>query len=420
MLLHYWRPPPEDTTPVTNFGDELNTVLWPKLLGDSFFDDDSGVMFLGIGSLLGWPKTGDPTRRHRIVFGSGAAFAEAAQREPADERWHFYGVRGPSTVEAYGLDPLLGITDPAILVAQCYERHDPTHRFGYMPHLAEAREWSSMLSDVCEQMGVRYIDPRDDVESVIAAIGSVSVMVAEAMHSAIVADALRVPWVPVYTTRRPHRFKWTDWCSSMDLEYQPWWIGNASSWGARVGVRATVLDRAAGSLFVSRFRRVHHARRAAAQYGSSARGTARTAQRRVGGDASRCGGRSVRQLKSPGKAPPRSSATHHGPPRCGAPGRNRTCDTRFRKPCVGADATGGPACPVLCRASFQWLPNQPAGSSPPFGRPGSTSMKVAVTRPIQDVKVFAGSAVQRPGKAPVDRAADDRRTAAKHLVPNTR
>lgn len=256
MLLHHWRPPPDGSARVTNFGDELNTVLWPKLLGDSFFDDDAGVMFVGIGSLLGWPKSGDQTRRHRIVFGSGAAFAGAAEREPADPRWHVYCVRGPSTVAAYGLDAALGIADPAILVADFYNRSDTTHRFGYMPHLTEAREWSSLLADVCTEMGVRYIDPRDDVEKVLAAIGSVSVMVAEAMHGAVVADALRVPWVPVYTTRRPHRFKWTDWCSSMDLEYAPRWIGNASSWAARGGLRGGVLDRAAASLFAARFGRV--------------------------------------------------------------------------------------------------------------------------------------------------------------------
>ena len=40
MILNYWRPPTPIGTTVTNFGDELNTVLWPRLLGESFFDED--------------------------------------------------------------------------------------------------------------------------------------------------------------------------------------------------------------------------------------------------------------------------------------------------------------------------------------------------------------------------------------------
>jgi succinoglycan biosynthesis protein ExoV len=256
MLLHHWRPPPDAAAVVTNFGDELNLVLWPKLLGDTFFDDDGGVVFLGIGSLLGWPKAGDAEMRHRIVFGSGAMSADAIEREPLDPRWHVYCVRGPSTAEAYGLDSELAVTDPAVLVADFYAQREQTHRFGYMPHLVEARQWSALLSGACTDMGVRYIDPRDDVESVIESIGSVGTMVAEAMHGAIVADALRVPWIPVYTTRRPHRYKWTDWCRSIDIEYEPRWIGNASSWGARCGVRGRLLDRASVSAFASRFRRV--------------------------------------------------------------------------------------------------------------------------------------------------------------------
>src|SRR5439155_10040399 len=45
----------------------------------------------------------------------------------------------------------------------------------------------------------------------------------ESLHGAIVADALRVPWVPLRIRRNPHTspFKWEDWCSSMELPYGP-------------------------------------------------------------------------------------------------------------------------------------------------------------------------------------------------------
>ena len=46
MKLHYCR------TPSGNFGDDLNTWLWPTLLGETFFDTNEDSLFLGVGTIL--------------------------------------------------------------------------------------------------------------------------------------------------------------------------------------------------------------------------------------------------------------------------------------------------------------------------------------------------------------------------------
>jgi len=84
-----------------------------------------------------------------------------------------------------------------------------------MPHhqsLLEA-DWESL----CKSTPLHFINPRREVEQVLLEIQQTELLLTEAMHGAIVADALRVPWIPVRLYGNFLDFKWQDWSQSLGL-----------------------------------------------------------------------------------------------------------------------------------------------------------------------------------------------------------
>ena len=123
--------------------------------------------------------------------------------------------------EASGVDESLGIIDPAVMVADMPEFAglSKTHRRSFVPH------WESAIAglwpEVCATVGVNYIDPRGEAKAVIAEIARSELIIAESMHGAILADAFRVPWVAVSTSRNINSFKWNDWAGTLGVSYRP-------------------------------------------------------------------------------------------------------------------------------------------------------------------------------------------------------
>ena len=58
----------------------------------------------------------------------------------------------------------------------------------------------------------------EKVIPVIDKIRSCRLLITEAMHGAIIADTLRVPWVPLKTNKTINDFKWNDWSKSMEID----------------------------------------------------------------------------------------------------------------------------------------------------------------------------------------------------------
>ncbi|WP_051935844.1 polysaccharide pyruvyl transferase family protein [Salegentibacter sp. Hel_I_6] len=199
---------------VPNFGDALNPLIFDRFF-PGFFDEKEDEVFLGIGSIL---HLKFPPETRKIVFSTGYAYY--GDLPVIDKTYNISCVRGPLTAKALGLDSKLGITDGAALLRKMYFPNETKiFDYSFMPHHASLHfnDWEK----ICNEIGYNYIDPADDIQKVLQQISQSKVVIAEAMHGAIVADTLRVPWIPVKLYPTINEFKWKDWTESLALEYIP-------------------------------------------------------------------------------------------------------------------------------------------------------------------------------------------------------
>lgn len=221
MRLYYYK------DPRGNFGDDLNLWLWPRLLGpfidtgDPYLAFDARsltnraeTLFVGVGSLLNHHIPKEPKK---VVLGAGVAYGDIPN---VDDTWSIYALRGPRSADALGLDRRYAITDSGVLVrATDLPKQEKTYAISFFSYhqSAEMIDWEGP----CRSAGIHHIDPSDAVEDVLRQIMRTDLLITEAMHGAIVADALRVPWIPVKMYHSLNSFKWSDWCESLGLVYEP-------------------------------------------------------------------------------------------------------------------------------------------------------------------------------------------------------
>ncbi len=199
-----------------NFGDELNLWMWPKLL-PGFFDEDDSTLFIGIGSTIS--DTYPPLAR-KIVFGAGYVEQYNDKPDISGGDWHVYFVRGPRTAAALGLPPEASVGDAGILLRTLVDlTQKKPERISFIPHWEsfERGDWER----VCKLVGVHLLDPRLPVDVVIEELMKSKMVIAEAMHGAIIADAFRIPWVPLLPLDPNNREKWHDWAEALRLTLAP-------------------------------------------------------------------------------------------------------------------------------------------------------------------------------------------------------
>lgn len=211
MNIYYYQ------SPSGNFGDDLNQWLWPRVLPVSL-KNCTHEWLVGIGTILDERLVA--LKGRKAIFGTGFRPSEWIPTIQSD--WTIAWVRGPLTCEALSLPREYAHTDPAMLVARVWNSNvGRTGSVGFMPH------YHTMKLIDCQQLarraGVTLIDPSQTTEQAMTAIASVDRILTEAMHGAIVADALNVPWKRIKLTswRRESAkvsdFKWSDWTESISL-----------------------------------------------------------------------------------------------------------------------------------------------------------------------------------------------------------
>ena len=205
------------TTP-PNVGDALNEWLWPKLIPEIDLLHPESTLF-GIGSVLDERvNTYGPT----YVIGSGARSREHGIK--SRENLQILAVRGPLTASALGIDMKLSATDPAALLAYHYAKPASRGlRIGLVPYFSSPHEFWQRIAD---EMGLDLVSPHLGVFEFLDAISECDFVISEAMHGAIISDALRIPWHPIRSNSvigegNTNRFKWTDWCESVGIEFSP-------------------------------------------------------------------------------------------------------------------------------------------------------------------------------------------------------
>jgi len=199
-----------------NFGDALNELVLKNLLHD-YLDDKNDVLIYGIGTLLGLIKP-DPNARKIYVFSSGCGYVESFE---IDHRYHFICVRGPLTAKKLNLPLDLAVSDGAVLLRELDFKIPPKeYKWSYIPHWTDDLLYSQW-PELIIKAGGHYIDPKNNPDFVINEILKSELVLAEAMHGAIVADTFRVPWVAIRAYKHINHFKWKDWSESMNLFYAP-------------------------------------------------------------------------------------------------------------------------------------------------------------------------------------------------------
>lgn len=200
---------------VRNFGDDINPVLMSKFINKNILSSDEIALF-GVGTILNDKNIASNSHYARkVIFSSGVGYGTLETK--LDETWDIACVRGPKTARALGVGSDKAIADGAILLSEMYKKPlKQSARAVFIPHVNSHLSTGRLLAAIAEKLDMDYLPPSCNADVFIFSVASAPFIVTEAMHGAILADTMRVPWVPV-GLHEHLEFKWRDWLDSVEL-----------------------------------------------------------------------------------------------------------------------------------------------------------------------------------------------------------
>lgn len=203
-----------------NVGDDMNTALWCRILPD--IDEIASADWLvGAGTIIDRRLNALPGRK--VVMGSG--FRPGQERGVLHDDIRFAAVRGFLSAESCGLGRDVAVCDPGFLVDKLWPQTQPrSQRVAFIPHIYS--EQYSNIAAAAADAGFEVISPTLPLEEFLRRLAGCARAYCESLHSAIFADAFRMPWARVricsshYEGRGVADFKWADTFSVLDLPSQ--------------------------------------------------------------------------------------------------------------------------------------------------------------------------------------------------------
>jgi len=204
-----------ERTGVGNFGDDINPALLGRFIKKSILSSEKICLF-GIGTILHDKNLDDNQHFHRkVIFSSGVGYGNLTKK--LDESWDIACVRGPKSAEALGVGLEKSVCDGAILLSDLYRKPTVQRlRWLFVPHVSSHISAGFLLKDIAESLKLDYLPPICSSDEFIEKVAGAPFVVTEAMHGAILADTMRVPWIPI-GLHEFHEFKWNDWMESVGL-----------------------------------------------------------------------------------------------------------------------------------------------------------------------------------------------------------
>lgn len=198
-----------------NFGDNLNNIIFESLGVKNclYYRKDLQIpdepTYLGLGTILG-KRLYKPVK----ILGSGSG------QEGLKCNHDYIFVRGKLTCKFLGIDEKFGKGDTAYFLKNWIQEKAAIvkkYEIGVIPH----------HKTIIQNDNLHIISPTLPVDEFVKKASQCKILLCEAMHGAICADILRIPFAPIEISNPLYYFKWNDWASVLDLKLE---FGNLTNY----------------------------------------------------------------------------------------------------------------------------------------------------------------------------------------------